>query len=246
MAIEATNKEDEHKVQQGFGATPQAQAQQNQTQSVTPTLGSAQSSTLGQDVGQAQNQQQTSPGQASTGQKGSGMGARLSNLKKYIETNRNSGMAQGIQKGIEGIRTGLQSDIGKSQTKFQEQTAEEKARIARGENLIKSSAEGGGGVLEKGRSEAYTQDITPKTQATTVAATGTEGTVTTPVAQITPDYSQYGSTATDRLAQFAKYRTGEASQYDIENQAQLEQQAKELQKRADLSQSEAGRYQLLS
>lgn len=228
MAIEATNKEDEQKVQQGFGATPQAQAQQNQTQSVTPTLGGAQSSTLGQDVGQAQNQQQTSPGQASTGQKGSGMGARLSNLKKYIETNRGSGMAQKIQGGIEGIRSGVQQGIGQSQAKLQEQTAAEKARIARGETLIQGSQAGGGGVFEKGRSEAYTQDITPN-QTQTPA----------------PDYSQYGKTTQERLAEFGKYRTGEVSQFDVENQAQLEQQAKELQKRADLSQSEAGRYQLL-
>lgn len=228
MAIEATNKEDEQKVQQGFGVTPQAQAQQNQTQSVTPQLGGAQSSTLGQDVGQAQNQQQTSPGQASTGQKGSGMGARLSNLKKYIETNRGSGMAQKIQGGIEGIRSGVQQGIGQSQAKLQEQTAAEKARIARGETLIQGSQAGGGGVFEKGRSEAYTQDITP-TQSQTPA----------------PDYSQYGKTATERLAEFGKYRTGEAQQFGIENELELQRQAQELQKRADLSQSEAGRYQLL-
>lgn len=225
MAIEAVSKDDEQQKQQGFGAVNQQQQPLDNNGAVQ--LGGAQTTQLGQGAQKTQQAPMAAQGQATGQQKSSGMGARLSNLKKYIDANRGSQMSQGIQKGIEQIRTGVQTGIGQAQTKLQQQTEAEKSRIARGEQLIKGSAQGGLGLLERGRTEGYTQDITQNTQ------------------QQIPDYSQYGQTATDRLAQFAKYRQGEAEQYDVENQAELERQAKELQKRADLSQSEAGRYQLL-
>lgn len=241
MAYEAVNQEDEQKVQQGFGTQGTQNTNLTTQAENVPTLGGQQSNLV---QGQAAQQtQQVTGGQMSGGQKSSGMGARLSNLKKYIEANRGSGMAQGIQKGIEDIRTGVQKGIGESEQKLQTGVAGEKARLSKGEQLIKASNEGGGGVFEKGRSEAYTQDITPAQPQAQVAATGTEGIQPQPVQQ--PQFQEFGQTAADRLAAFSKYRTGEAQQFDIENQAQLETQAKELQKRANLAQSEAGRYQLL-
>lgn len=228
MAYEAYNEDDQQKVQQGFGTQGTQVTNQTTQAENAPTLGGQQSNLVQGVSGQATQQVQGGQSNTATGQKSSGMGARLSNLKKYIQANQGSGMAQGIQKGIEDIRTGVQKDIGQSQEKLQTNVAGEKQRLSKGEQLIKASTEGGLGVLEKGRSEAYTQDISPAQPQTQA-----------------PDFSQFGKTATERLGEFGKYRTGEAQQFDIENQAQLETQAKELQKRANLAQSEAGRYQLL-
>ena len=258
MAYEAYNEDDEQKVQQGFGTQGTQNTNQTTQAENAPTLGGQQSNLVQGVSGQATQQVQGGQSNTATGQKSSGMGARLSNLKKYIQANQGSGMAQGIQKGIEDIRTGVQKDIGQSQEKLQTNVAGEKQRLSKGEQLIKASTEGGGGVFEKGRSEAYTQDISPNLQNKQVSiqpisennvdtqlGTGTTGPVVQSVTQPQYDFNQYGQSAADRLSAFNKYRTGEAQQFDIENQAKLETQAKELQKRADLSQSEAGRYQLL-
>lgn len=261
MAYEAQNQNDQQKQQNGFGTQGTQQTNQNTQAENIPLLGGQQSN-LVQGVS-TQNAQQVQGGQSntSTGQKSSGMGARLSNLKKYIEGNRNSGMAQKIQGGIENIRTGLQGNINQSKGQFQEKTAGEKARIARGETLIQGTQQGGLGLLEKGRTEQYTQEApvqATNTQAPTVTLEAKQNApvgeskapitdIQSPVVQkIEPvDFSQYGKTAQDRLNEFNKYREGLSQQYQIDNEADLNRQATELQKRADLSQNEAGRYQLL-
>ncbi len=226
MAYEATNQEDEQKVQQGFGT--QANQATNQTTQAenAPTLGGQQSTLIGQDVSATQNQVNQGQSNTAAGQKSSGMGARVSNLKKYIEANRGAGMAQKIQSGVEKTRTGIEGDIGTAESALNTQAEAEKARLSKGEQLIKSSTEGGQGLFERGKTEAFANQ--PTTQTTNQ-----------------PDFSQYGQTAADRLAAFNKYKAGETQQLNIENQADLQKKVKDLQTTANLAGSEEGRFQLL-
>lgn len=186
-----------------------------------PTLGGGQSSTLGQSVRIPQQQS------AGADKRGSGMGTRLSNLRKYVEANRGSGMADKIESGIKDIRTGVETGISQSQAKLQEQAGAEKSRLTAGEQLVKSSQEGGKGLFEQGKTQYFTQDITPK------------------VEQEVPSFQDYGKTAEERLGTFEKYKAGQVEQLAIENEQKLISDLENLQKRADLSQTEAGRYQLL-
>lgn len=268
MAYEATNQEDEQKVQQGFGT--QANQVTNQTTQAenAPTLGGQQSTLIGQDVSATQNQVNQGQSNTAAGQKSSGMGARVSNLKKYIEANRGAGMAQKIQSGVEKTRTGIEGDIGTAESALNTQAEAEKARLSKGEQLIKSSNEGGQGLFERGKTEAFANEpikntlitntndshlITPTELSGGRYIDKTDGTVrnadgspyTPQQLKTTPDFSQYGQTAADRLAAFNKYKAGETQQLNIENQADLQKKVKDLQTTTGLAGSEEGRFQLL-
>jgi hypothetical protein len=216
-----------------------------------PKLGGEQTADLSQGV-TAGGAQTSGP---SADQRGTTQGSRLSNLKKYVEANRGAGMAQKIQSGMEDIRSGVESGISQAQTGLQEQSAAEKVRLTKGEELIKASQEGGAGLFEAGRSQAFTQDISPApaVQAEQVPVSGTlTGTdniqaLQQPQPEIParPDFSQYGQTAQDRMAEFQRYKAGERADLAIQNEQKLAQDIEALQKRAGLAQTEAGRFQLL-
>ena len=232
--------------------------EQEQTQEAgldQPKLGGEQSQELSQGVSATGQAVKSGP---STDRRGTSAGSRLSNLKKYVEANRNAGMAGKIQSGMEDIRKGVETGIGSAQTGLQQASEAEKSRLTKGEQLIQESQAGGGGVFEQGRSAAFTQDISPQTPAQPVVEqapfqqqmTGTDGAMQAtaqpaaePVSR--PDFSEYGQTAADRLAAFQRYKGGEAEQLNIQDEQKLSQDIGNLQKRANLAKSEEGRFQLL-
>ncbi|GAG62772.1 unnamed protein product [marine sediment metagenome] len=114
--------------------------EQDDTTQDNPQLGGGQSSNLGEGTGGPQTQAVTAGG--SSQQKGSGMGSRMSNLRKYIERNRGSGMAGKVQKGIEDIRGGVGTQIGSAKSQLQQSVASEGERLGRGEQLTKGTASG--------------------------------------------------------------------------------------------------------
>jgi hypothetical protein len=205
-----------------------------------PKLGGEQTQDLNQGVSATGKAVKSGP---STDRRGTSAGSRLSNLKKYVEANRQAGMAGKIQSGIEDISKGVESQIGESETKLRGTSEAEKSRLSKGEQLIQESQAGGGGVFERGRSSAFTQDISPATPQIQPQGTGTDGPAPQPVQ--TPDFSQYGATAAERLGEFQRYKAGDVGQLEIERESELAGKIGDLQKRADLSKTEAGRFQLL-
>lgn len=208
-----------------------------------PKLGGEQAAELSQGVAAGTQAQKAGP---TTDRRGSGIGSRISNLKKYVEANRGAGMAGKIQSGMEDIRKDVSTGLTEAQTGLEQQAAGEKARLTKGEQLIQESQAGGGGLLEAGRSAAFTQDISPATPAPQQPlGTGTDGAAPQPAIPAQPDFSQYGATAAERLGEFGRYKGGEVEQLGITDEQKLQQNIANLQKRAGLAQTEKGRFELL-
>lgn len=208
-----------------------------------PKLGGEQAAELSQGVAAGTQAQKAGP---TTDRRGSGIGSRISNLKKYVEANRGAGMAGKIQSGMEDIRKDVSTGLTEAQTGLEQQAAGEKARLTKGEQLIQESQAGGGGLFEAGRSAAFTQDISPATPAPQQQlGTGTDGAAPQPEVPAIPDFSQYGATAAERLGEFGRYKGGEVEQLGITDEQKLQQNIANLQKRANLAQTEKGRFELL-
>lgn len=221
MAIEA-QLEDEQQQEQGIQQPTQMGQEAPQDQEGAEMLGGQQSTQIGQ---QAQVATQTQPVQSTEGRKGSGMGARLSNLRKYIEANRGAGMAQQIKSDIQQTGQQLGEQIGVARSGFEQAKQKEQQRLERGQQLVKGQEEGGLGVLEQGRTAQF-------------AGTATQQ-------ELPQEFQQFGETAEQRMGEFGKYRAGEFEAPEIQQMQQLQQEQKKLAERAEMTGTEKGRYQLL-
>ena len=130
MAIEEQVKEDEQVVSEGLGVEA---SQDADSAASTPSTDVSGSTFLGE--GQAQ-QAPASGATSAQGRKGSGMGGRLTNLRKFVEASTRSGsggqMAKGIQKGITDIGEKTQKQTADTAKAIQQKATSEKERFEKG------------------------------------------------------------------------------------------------------------------
>lgn len=122
------------------------QEQEERDFSVTPQQSA--NSVYIQPTGTSSQQQQISL--PTTDRRQSGMGKRLSNLRRYIEENQPIDLTKPIQKGLEQQGQQIQTGLDEAVVEAQKKAAAEQARLATGSQIAS-------GIQETGKAEAFAQ-----------------------------------------------------------------------------------------
>ena len=148
--------------------------------------------------------------------KGSGMGQRLTTLRKYISRNAPQAqqMGQKIIGGITGRADALKSRLGGIQERVKAKQETELGRLQRGRDLLKPE---GGLVSDAAK------------------FTSEQG----------GQFSQFGETPEERLASFKKLREGQQTQTQMEEAPDVQKQLSKLQQETAATRTEGGRFGLL-
>ena len=234
--------------------TDQDKEKQQPMESQPSLAGGQQASEIGgnQTPTPAAPQQQGSSRESGSG---SGMGQRFQNLKKYIEGNQGSNLAQKVTGDIAKQQKQTAEALKKSQEGLQQKVGQEQQRLQSGQKLV-GTGEGDLNLLGgQGKAEMFTTNTPPPTTVPTNDPTQT----VTPQPQVTeiepvepvqpeikaPDFSEYGQTAEERLKAFQDFQVGKTRDIDFEDRFDRQQDIENLKRRTDLTQTEEGRFQLL-
>jgi hypothetical protein len=217
--------------------TDQDKEKQQPMESQPSLAGGQQASEIGgnQTPTPAAPQQQGSSRESGSG---SGMGQRFQNLKKYIEGNQGSNLAQKVTGDIAKQQKQTAEALKKSQEGLQQKVGQEQQRLQSGQKLV-GTGEGDLNLLGgQGKAEMFTTNTPPPTTVPTNDPTQTvtqqpQFTEIEPVEPVqpeikAPDFSEYGQTAEERLKAFQEFQAGKARDIDFEDRFDRQQDVENL------------------